>query len=128
MRHTRERLLQNQALIGKRIVDTAAVNFLREPVDVPFGCESTQREFETVLPGEFPVARARIAAGLRKYRQNVLTKRGHCSDGTVGDDNLNACRASTEAHDDLGAPIAAWKALTSVGHVRDPWLRTRKCR
>ena len=43
VRHATERLQDDEALVGERVINAPAVNFLAEPVDVPFRRETDRK-------------------------------------------------------------------------------------
>ena len=75
MDHTAAGLFDEETLLGKCVVHATPVHVFCDPVVVPFRRKPAQRQLESVLPRELPVAAARVAARLGQQREHVLSKR-----------------------------------------------------
>ena len=73
--HGLGRLQQDQALGRLDLVDAATTGLPRDRVVVGRRVVAAERQPEAVLPGGRAVARARIAAGLRQDRDDLIAKR-----------------------------------------------------
>ena len=74
MRHLAQRLEQKQAFVREGRIDAAPAEVGGQPGVIQFRGVASERELEAILPGEFPVARAHVAARAREHRLNVLPK------------------------------------------------------